>query len=323
MDLNDGKRVWNGLKSKLGINRGQDEGAVDEAYYAEGYEDGYDGYDELEAYGEGYAEGGFDDGYGQGFDAYGDAGFDQGFDDRYAPTTRPASRAGSLPRLVSMSDARASARGDMPLGTSRPARRSLSTSSAFGREVYDSSLPYEMTPEGAAAASARGTRRYEEGFVSPYEAVDASRSGYAEEALSRTSQDLAEGGASALSERTSNSLAALRERIASSGPKPRATAAPTAAAPARSGPRSLTVVKPIRYGEADRVPAALKKGDAVVLVLKGVAGGLDKRILDFSFGAASALDAEVECVADKVFVIAQGSGLTDAERASLSAQGVL
>ena len=42
-----------------------------------------------------------------------------------------------------------------------------------------------------------------------------------------------------------------------------------------------------------------------------------------SFGAASSLDAEVECIADKVFFIAKGSGLADDERASLQAQGVL
>lgn len=317
MDLNDGKRVWNGLKSKLGLGAKEQPGQpYDEAYYGEGYDGSYDGYD-------GYAEQGYDPAY----EHYDDFGAEGGYDefDRYAPQPRAARSGGSsLPRLVSMDDARASAR----MGTSFQASRSDRFSS--GRDMYDSSLPYEMTPEGSAAASARGTRRYEEGFVSPYEAADAARAasgGYADEALSRTSSDLAGSSSASIQERTSASLAALRERIASSGSvRPRSDSSSSlAAAPvaAPSGPRKLTVVKPIRYGEADRIPAALKKGDAVVLVLTSVTGGLDKRILDFSFGASSALDAEVECIADKVFFIAKGSGLTDEERATLQAQGVL
>ena len=68
---------------------------------------------------------------------------------------------------------------------------------------------------------------------------------------------------------------------------------------------------------------AFDQGEIDRKAYKGVSGGLDKRILDFSFGAASSLDAEVECIADKVFFIAKGSGLADDERASLQAQGVL
>lgn len=317
MDLNDGKKVWSGLKSKLGLKpKGEADPGYDEAYYGEGYDDAYGDYDEYAVYGDGY-----DPAYEEGYDdAYG--AYDQGYD-AYGSDSRGSSRSrgSSLPRLVSMSDARASARSG--LGYQGPSSPRTSSSRGFstGRAVYDSSLPYEMTPEGSAAVSARGTRRYEEGFVSPYEAVDAARpvsAGYADEALSRASGSF--GASGDIQSRTSASLAALRERIASSGTPPKAS---TTAEPAPSGPRKLTVVKPIRYGEADRIPAALKKGDAVVLVLKGVSGGLDKRILDFSFGAASALDAEVECVADKVFFIAKGDGLSDGERASLQAQGLL
>lgn len=306
MDFNDGKRVWNGLKSKLGLGaKGQDaDQPYDDGYYPDGYDPAY----EDPAYDPAYD--GYDEGYGV------EAPYDEY--DRYAPEPRS-----SLPRLVSMEDARASARR----GTSYQAARSDRFSN--GRDMYDSSLPYEMTPAGSAAASARGTRRYEEGFVSPYEAIDASRTtsaGYADEALTRSSGSADIPSSESIKERTSASLAALRERIAASGSRHSRPASASAAATevtVSSGPRKLTVLKPIRYGEADRIPAALKKGEAVVLVLTGVTGGLDKRILDFSFGAASALDAEVECVADKVFVIAQGSGLTDGERASLQAQGVL
>ncbi len=87
--------------------------------------------------------------------------------------------------------------------------------------------------------------------------------------------------------------------------------------------RSLTVVKPENYGECELVAKALKAGDAVVLTLAQTPDSLAKRVLDFSFGASSALDASVDCVADKVFVIARGQGLTDDERKSLSNQGIL
>ena len=87
--------------------------------------------------------------------------------------------------------------------------------------------------------------------------------------------------------------------------------------------RALTVLKPASYGEVERIAKALKAGDAVVLALRNTPDNLSKRILDFSFGVSSALDASVDCVADKVFVISRGAPLTDAERMSLRGQGVL
>ena len=61
----------------------------------------------------------------------------------------------------------------------------------------------------------------------------------------------------------------------------------------------------------------------MVLALKETPDALAKRVLDFSFGVSSALDASVDCIADKVFVIARGAALTEAERASLRSQGIL
>ena len=50
---------------------------------------------------------------------------------------------------------------------------------------------------------------------------------------------------------------------------------------------------------------------------------LSKRILDFSFGVASALDANVECPGDKVFAIARGNALSEDEKRRLRNQGAL
>ena len=87
--------------------------------------------------------------------------------------------------------------------------------------------------------------------------------------------------------------------------------------------RSLTVIKPTAYGDVERVAKAVKSGDVVVLVMRNTADDLSKRILDFSFGVASALDANVECPGDKVFAIARGKALSDDEKRRLRNQGAL
>lgn len=86
--------------------------------------------------------------------------------------------------------------------------------------------------------------------------------------------------------------------------------------------RKLKVLAPASYGEVESIAHALKAGDVVVLDLTQTPGDLAKRLLDFSFGVASALDARVDCVADKVFVVSRGQGLSDAERSTLRSRGI-
>lgn len=87
--------------------------------------------------------------------------------------------------------------------------------------------------------------------------------------------------------------------------------------------RNVVVINPVAYGEVEEVARHLKAGDAVVLSLRNTPSQLSKRILDFSFGVASALDASVDCIADKVFAITRGSALSDAENLKLRGQGVI
>ncbi len=87
--------------------------------------------------------------------------------------------------------------------------------------------------------------------------------------------------------------------------------------------RSLTVIKPTSYGDVERVSKAVKGGDVVVLVMRATPDDLSKRILDFSFGVASALDASVECPAEKVFAIARGNALSEDEKRRLRNQGAI
>ena len=87
--------------------------------------------------------------------------------------------------------------------------------------------------------------------------------------------------------------------------------------------RTLKVIKPAAYNDAEAVSTALKLGDAVVLCLVGTPDALSKRILDFSFGVASALDANVECVGNKVFALTRVNELSEAERSYLRSQGLV
>lgn len=91
----------------------------------------------------------------------------------------------------------------------------------------------------------------------------------------------------------------------------------------RSSVRNVTVVAPKEYGEVEKVSSSLKNGDAVVLNLKSVGPDLSKRVLDFSFGVASALDANVDCIDDKVFALTRYTQLSEGERIRLRGQGVI
>mgnify|MGYP004576515771 FL=1 len=86
----------------------------------------------------------------------------------------------------------------------------------------------------------------------------------------------------------------------------------------------LAIVKAYSYGDAEDVGTSLREGKVVVLVLTNTRPELAKRILDFSFGAASVLNATVDKLAEKVFVISRGAkSLMDAETDYLHEQGVL
>ena len=95
------------------------------------------------------------------------------------------------------------------------------------------------------------------------------------------------------------------------------------AAASIAGSRKLQIIRPNAYEDAENVTTALKAGDVAILVLGNVPEALMHRLLDFSFGAASALGAAVECVAPKTFVICRGDALSDAERLNLSSMGIL
>lgn len=271
MDLNDGKRAFADLKSKLGFGRKEED--------FEEYYDDYEEYDDEADYGE-Y---GYDDGYGRGA-----AG------SRYDPydsvTTREVGARSTMPRLVSIEDVRA--RTQVPSLSDREASSSTrrSSGSSSFRTMVDSSLPPQMTPEGTAAASAAASAAHSarsEGLNSLFEPTTPAP----EPAEGRSGAGRSGSGSSAY---------------------------------ARLSPsRTVKVIKPLAYNDAEAVSTSLKLGEAVVLCLTGTPDALAKRILDFSFGVASALDANVECVGTKVFALTRINELSDAERSYLRSQGVI
>lgn len=95
------------------------------------------------------------------------------------------------------------------------------------------------------------------------------------------------------------------------------------AAAGRVGGRGVTVIRPMSYNDVERVARIVRSGDVAVLSLKATPDNLFNRVLDFSFGVASALDAQVDCVGAKVFAIATGTALTESEKESLRGQGVI
>ena len=107
------------------------------------------------------------------------------------------------------------------------------------------------------------------------------------------------------------------ENLFSSTAEPRTSVSPAPRV------RTMVVVRPETYDDAERVATALKMRSVVVLACAAAPDALMKRVLDFSFGAASALGAQVDVIAPRVFALNAGAALSDAEKEQLHEQGIL
>lgn len=231
-------------------------------------------------------------------DDYGEYGYDESYErtsgSAYDPydsvTTRePGERSrgrSSMPRLVSIDDVRA--RTAVPTLPDDDAPASRRGSSSSFRTMVDSSLPPQMTPGGHGRCLRPPPRR-----------VHHARS----------------EGLNSLFESTTPPTDTRR--------RARGALLPPASGSRFTPSRTLKVVAPGAYNDAEAVSTALKLGNAVVLNLAATPDALAKRILDFSFGVASALDANVECVGNKVFALTRIDELTEAERSYLRTQGII
>lgn len=270
----------------------------------------------------------YDQEFGDDYDAYADnyddfSSYDEYEDDgysSYAPvTTRDASvsRArtsadytpsyggrSSSPRLVTYEDVRASTR--IPESLNRdplPPRRS-----SVGR-----ASDYTTVPNEDLYTQDLDTSR----------TVDYSRSSGYDSLFTPSPSEEPSSPASEVGLSTHAPIAS-RPMVSDSYDPYKAYEGGTASSASTHRPtRKVTVITPAGYDEVENVARLVRAGDVVVLSLRATPSTLSKRILDFSFGVASALNASVDCIADKVFAITLGESLTENERAKLRNQGIL
>ncbi|MDR1712909.1 MAG: cell division protein SepF [Coriobacteriales bacterium] len=81
--------------------------------------------------------------------------------------------------------------------------------------------------------------------------------------------------------------------------------------------RRIENVRPVTYADAEQVAKLLRGNYIVVLDLQATRPELAKRILDFSFGVASALEGQVDRFADRIYVFTKGGPLTTVERSNI------
>ncbi len=300
---NQSTGVLQGLKERLGF------GKNDAPYnqYNESLDDGY---------------GEYEDAYGDGYDGYDDDGYDDAYDGQYslgAGASGDAAHSGassaSSPRLITLDDVKASTSKmtSERYGTEQPASRKRITVS--NNESYDKIVNSPAANVKRAAATSANNAS----------ATDATKANKASEfgvggsaSNARGAQGGGSGGSAAGVGGTSAASQKSHERSAGLN----SLFTPSAGASSSQSRRSVNVVRPSTYNDVACVADMLRTGGVVVLYLAQTPESLQKRVLDFSFGVASALDAHVDSVGESAYAITCGEQLSAAERASLSSQGI-
>ena len=275
------------LKSRLGFNEGDDAGARGGRRSSrDDYTDDYDdGYDDEGDFGE---YGDYADDYEDEFGEYGPE-YDDGGASDYQPSA-PVSRSRRSNAFETTSNARGAYRNS----------NLVTIEDVKARTQVPDRLKRDPLPPRQSSATARSSFA-DDGYQAP------------------ASRTRSEGLDSLFSSTTPDTPARSHAGSSYDPYEAYESSTPSSHTPARS----ISVLKPVSYSDVERIAKALKSGDVVVIALRNTPDDLSKRILDFSFGVASALDASVECPADKVFAISRGSSLSDAEKQALRNQGVL
>ncbi len=87
--------------------------------------------------------------------------------------------------------------------------------------------------------------------------------------------------------------------------------------------REVSIVSPRSYEDVSNVAQLVALGNLVVVSFNQLNDTTKMRILDFCFGVASALHAQVESPSSSLYVIAKGEGMSEEERATLIERGLL
>lgn len=243
-----------------------------------------------------YPEDGYDEDYEDGFDEDGDT---RGNQDRYGSPRQDARRP--TVKLVGRSE---------NLSAPRSGRRSSQSGSYISSDGYGSDLssttgePGFLKNRGSQSNAANAVRGRVSSLFSQSGAGrdDDMTDGYGSDAY---------GSQNSYREDAYTSYDPYQDYLGKSS----TTSRPTPV---------LKTLSPHSYNEADQIADAFKTGSQVVVSLREVRPELAKRILDFSFGVACALDGKVEKIGDKVFLFSHGTtGLTDEQRHQLQRQGIL
>lgn len=292
--------LFDGMKDKLGFGN-KPEWQDDD--YQDDNSDGY-GYDDKDGYDDGYDNGGYadedyeDDGYSDGsgsssshshsvvsFDAYNPSNFDN---------VKISSERS--PRVASYDDlgkSRYSGSSTRSTGNVRPLGSRSGSSRSYGSESGSSSPTTKLSSgsSGSNSGAAGGT-------WTPSDPSFLDNQG-----PSYGSRDVMDEihAADPYSSLGSDFLNASKD-------------------PATH----LEVVRPTAYADVEKIATAAKAGKSVILVVSETKPALAKRILDFSFGVASALNMNVDKAADRVFVLSRGAEmLSEEERKYLTDEGIL
>lgn len=341
--------LFGDLKDKLGFGDGNQQGG---RYEQDPYYDEYAEYADGDGYGQGY-----DDAYYNEEPEY--TTRTRAGRTRSASSVRSASLVSSddiraTTSAYGVSDVRegaASAYGERPSFTAAPAagRAMVSAeedeldgmdSPATGYSEFVSPYKERMNAASSAPVSAAETAvyspSYQESGLAPAAPSRSSQSQFSDsmnlDSLTQprtsspgldslfTPTDSPAGASASAAEPAYSRLGQVSTDIAPHDPY---TAYENNTKYRRRSARALTVIKPASYNDVQNVASVLRDGDVAILVLRHTDPALAKRILDFSFGVASALNAQVDCPTEKVFILLQGNELSLDERHRLHQQGIL
>lgn len=288
--------VFDGIKSKLGLGSKNDEFTDGDFDEEAGY-DTYDSYDDYDGYDEYDDSAASRDSYSarnsySAYSSYG-TGSSRDYDQSNTGVTRP--------RLVSIDDVRANTQLEIDSIPSREPKSSdrMSEHAVRGRGSFDFDAPQQnVRSEGLNSLFSSTTDAPAQSYdQAPTQERPAVVSPLSEQPTLRPA-NMSYGAFTA----------------STAAPQPQQTGAPR---------RSLVTLKPQSYADVERMAKSVREGSAVILNLLSTQEALSKRLLDFSFGVASALDARVDCIADDVFVICVGPALSATELLTLKGQGAL
>lgn len=287
--------MLNDIKSKLGI--GSKKSSTRDAYddYDTYDDDRYDSYDSNETdyeYYESY------DGYDDSYDSQRGRSRWDSYDARETSRYDRGASAGGVtrPRLVSIDDVRANTQLEIDAHADREARPTAGAS--IESSSFDFTAPsHELRSEGLNSLFSPTTNDYHQASAS-LPSVDK------------------QGEVSPLSEQPTMRPAGVSYQAFSASPY-------SASGQAAASQRPLTVVKPMSYGDVEHMAQVVRTGGIMVLSLRNTQEALAHRLLDFSFGVASAFDARIDCIGNNVFAVCTGNALSSYELQELRNQGVL